>query len=202
MNSNFTIKDGQTIVFVGDSITEPVDGYVGIVEHMLGAMAPGARLTCLNKGISGNKVNDLLARADQDFIAPNPDWITIAIGINDVWHGENGNPLPEFKRMYVELVDKLQSKTKAKLALFTTTVIGEDLNTEENKKLVGYNEFIRELAKEKGALLVEQNKTFHEAINEWHKAGTDLKFTIDGVHMKPAGDYLMAVTLLKAWGLL
>jgi len=203
------IEDGQKIVFIGDSITQPADGYVGMTEQMLGALAPDARVTCVNVGIGGNKIPDLLARADQDLVAHDPDWITISIGINDVWHGINpewtqvtGVPIDEFAKLYDELIAKLKKETHAKLALFTTTVIGEDLESEGNTKLIPYNDYIRATAAKNNALLVEMNGAFHKAIEKWHTVGEGLKFTSDGVHMKPAGNYLMAITLLRAWGLL
>ncbi len=40
----------------------------------------------IGKGISGDKVSDLLARYKEDVIKLNPDIVFIYIGINDVWH--------------------------------------------------------------------------------------------------------------------
>ncbi len=197
------VEDGDKIVFLGDSITAAPQGYVKLVESMIGALAPDMRVTCINSGVSGNKVGDLLNRIGEDAIAHDPDWITVSIGINDVWHGINGTPIDLFKELYDELVRRLTDQTVARLALFTTTVIGEDLENETNKKLIPYNDFIRETAARRNALLVPMNEEFHKAIAARRKTGdTDLYFTTDGVHMSPVGDCLMAVTLLRAWGFL
>ena len=204
MSENSLIKDGQKIVFLGDSITAAPDGYVKVVGDLMAAVAPETRVTCINAGIGGNKVPDLPARIDTDAIAHDPDWITISIGVNDVWHGLNGTTIDRFRELYDELVVTLQKRTVAQLALFTTTVIGEDLECEANQKLVEYNDFIRETAAKRNALLVPMNEEFHHAISAWKRFGdgTDLRFTTDGVHMKPPGNYLMAVTLLRAWKVL
>lgn len=197
------IEDGDKIVFLGDSITAAPEGYVKLVESMIGALAPDIRITCINSGVSGNKVGDLLERIGEDAIAHDPDWITVSIGINDVWHGLNGTPIELFRERYEELVRRLMDQTVARLALFTTTVIGEDLENETNRRLIPYNDFIREIAARTGALLVPMNEEFHKAISRRRRVSTDgLYFTTDGVHMSPVGNCLMAVTLLRAWGFL
>jgi acyl-CoA thioesterase I len=204
VTDNLLIEDGNTIVFLGDSITAAPNGYVSMVEAMVGAVKPGWSLTCINSGVGGHKVGDMLARIGDDVIAHDPDWIAISVGINDVWHGLNGTPIEVFRERYVELVGRLSKQTVARLALFTTTVIGEDLDNEANTRLIPYNDFIRKVAIDRKALLVPMNEEFHKAITTWRKREewTDLRFTTDGVHMKPAGDTLMAMTVLRAWGLL
>ncbi len=202
MSTKLLIENGNKIVFAGDSITAAPQGYVKVTEHMIAALAPDIKLTFINAGVGGNKVTDLLARIGEDIIAHDPDWITISIGINDVWHGVNGTPLDVFVECYDELVRRLQRQTVARIALFTTTVIGEDLGSEANRKLIPYNDFIRETARKYKALLVPMNEEFHKAISAWQKATgeSDLRFTTDGVHMQPAGDFLMVFTLLRSWG--
>ena len=197
------LEDGQKIVFVGDSITAAPEGYVCAFERLVAAVAPDVRVTCINAGINGNKVGDLLERIGDDVITHDPDWIAISIGINDVWHGVNGTPIDLFQDRYDELVRRLTNQTVAKLALFTTTVIGEDLDCEANRRLVPYNDYIRETAIKRKALLTPMNEEFFKAITAWQKhGGNDLHFTTDGVHMSPIGDCLMAVTLARAWGVL
>lgn len=194
------LEDGQKIVFLGDSITQAGNGYVSVVESIIGALAPDMNLTYVNAGVGGHKVTDMLERIGESVIAHDPDWVTISVGINDVWHGHNGVPIEQFRDRYNELVKRLSKQTVAKLALFTTTVIGEELDNEANRRLVEYNEHIRKVAKRRKCLLVEMNEAFHGAITDWHKVATDLRFTTDGVHTTPIGAYLMAHTLAKAWG--
>lgn len=196
------LKDGQTIVFVGDSITQAGDGYVSVTQAIIGALIPDLGLAYVNSGVGGNNVRDLLDRIAETVIVHDPDWITVSVGINDVWHGQNGVEIEEFRDKYGELVERLGKQTVAKLALFTTTVIGEDLDGPGNKRLIDYNEHIRGVAKKRELLLVDMNTAFHEAISLWQKRGTELRFTTDGIHMTPAGNYLMAHTLAKAWRVL
>lgn len=202
MSEGSLIKSSDTIVFLGDSITQPATGYVGMAEWMIGGIDPGMRLKIVNSGIGGHKVRDMLARVGEDVIAHDPDWVCISVGINDVWHGLNGTPIDVFRDAYTQMVERLEKQTAAKLALFTTTVIGEDLCNETNRELIPYNDHIRRVAGEHKHLLVPMNEEFHKAITAWRKAGgEDLRFTIDGVHPTPVGSALMALTLLRTWGL-
>jgi len=204
MSTKPLIENGNKIVFAGDSITAAPQGYVKVTENVIAALAPEMKLTFINAGIGGNKVTDLLVRVGEDIIAHDPDWITVSIGINDVWHGVNGTPLDVFAECYEELVRILQKQTVAQLALFTTTVIGENLDSEANRRLIPYNNIIRQTARKYKTLLVPMNEEFHKAISTWQQATgeNDLRFTTDGVHMQPAGDFLMALTLIRSWGFL
>lgn len=193
------LEYGQKIVFLGDSITQAGDGYVRAVQSIIGALIPDMKLEYTNAGVGGNKVTDMLERIGEDVIARDPDWITVSVGVNDVWHGHAGVPINEFRRKYDELIKLLSKQTVGKLALFTTTVIGEELDSEANGRLVEYNEHIRAVAAKRKHLLVDMNEAFHAAITRWRCIGTDLGFTTDGVHTNPTGAYLMAHTLAKAW---
>lgn len=200
MTNKCLLEDGQKIVFLGDSITQAGDGYVSVVQAVIGAMMPELNLTYVNAGIGGHKVTDMLDRVAESVIVHDPDWVTVSVGINDVWHGQNGVPIEQFRDIYGELIERLQTQTVAKLVLFTTTVIGEDRDGEANKRLVSYNEHIRNVAGKRKCMLVDMNEAFRGAITRRQKVGTDLWFTTDGVHTSPIGAYLMAHTLAKAWG--
>ena len=92
-------KDGERIVFAGDSVTDmgsaqPVGeglfdnvgrSYVRVIENLLSSVYPEVNLRVTNSGISGNTSRDLLARFNRDVVSLKPDWVSICIGINDVW---------------------------------------------------------------------------------------------------------------------
>ena len=85
---------GQRIVMIGDSITDcgrrdafaPYgNGYVSLVQAFVTARYPELDLAFENRGIGGDTVRHLAARWDDDVIALKPDWLSVKIGINDVW---------------------------------------------------------------------------------------------------------------------
>lgn len=88
---------GARILFQGDSIT---DGgrwrnssdpnhffgqcYAYLLAARFGAWYPNRHLTFFNRGISGNRIDDLLARWPRDTLALKPDLVSILVGVNDV----------------------------------------------------------------------------------------------------------------------
>ncbi|MCC6483949.1 MAG: SGNH/GDSL hydrolase family protein [Armatimonadetes bacterium] len=190
----------QKIVFFGDSITEADPGYVSFVDEMLQALCPELRLTCVNRGVGGNKIVQLLERLERDVLSENPDWISVSIGINDVWHGADGVALPDFQRGMEELFKAIAAGSQAKVMLCTPSVIGEDLDNEDNGKLADYCDSAERIAREHGAVIVPIHRAFLEAIARWHTVSPEPAFTTDGVHLKASGNRLFGTTWLKAAG--
>jgi lysophospholipase L1-like esterase len=114
-------KQGNIIVFQGDSITDGGrarwgddhnhtmgQDYAYIISGWLGAQFPERHLTFLNRGIGGNRVNDLAARWQNDALNLKPDILSILIGIND---SQAHTPIAVFEQIY----DKLLADTVAAL---------------------------------------------------------------------------------------
>jgi lysophospholipase L1-like esterase len=195
------VKDGQKIAFMGDSITAggaKPKGYVSLT--IKGLEANGVKAMAIPAGISGHKSNQMLARLENDVLSKKPDWMTLSCGVNDVWHGARGVSLEDYKVNITKIVDQCQA-AGVKVMILTSTMIKETQTNELNQKLVPYNEFLRTLATEKKCLLADLNADMQAAIA---KAGPDRKGNIltgDGVHMNPAGNEMMALGVLKAFGL-
>jgi lysophospholipase L1-like esterase len=198
-----SIKSGETIVFLGDSITAggiKPDGYVTLV--MLGLKANGIEAKAIGAGIGGHKSNQMLERLQNDVISKKPAWMTLSCGVNDVWHGANGVPLDQYKENITAIIEQAQA-AGIKVMILTATVIGENLDNPDNRKLAGYNEFLRSLARAKKCLLADLNAAFHEVIKtaQAGKPADKGVLTGDGVHMNSAGNRVMAKGILKAFGL-
>ena len=195
------VKDGQKIAFMGDSITAAgakPKGYVSLT--IKGLEAVGVKATAIPAGISGHKSNQMLARLEKDVLSKKPDWMTLSCGVNDVWHGAKGVSLEDYKVNITKIVDQCQA-AGVKVMILTATMIKETQTNELNQKLVSYNDFLRTLATEKKCLLADLNADMQAAIA---KAGPEKKgnlLTSDGVHMNPAGNEMMALGVLKAFGL-
>lgn len=199
-SAEILVKDGQKVAFLGDSITAggwgSASGYVRLV--VAGLEANGVKTTPVPAGIGGHKSNQMLERLGRDVLSKKPDWMTLSCGVNDVWHGANGVPLEAYRSNITAIVEQCQA-AGVKVVILTATVIGEDLNNDNNRKLAAYNDFLRSLAKEKKCGLADLNASFQEAIKASGRPGRVL--TSDGVHMNPAGDQLMARGVLEAFGL-
>lgn len=194
------VKTGEKIAFLGDSITaqgaaSPI-GYVRLV--ISGLAANDVKAEAIPAGISGHKSNDMLARVDRDVISKKPQWMTLSCGVNDVWHGERGVPLEDYKKNITEIVDKATA-AGIKVVILTSTMIREDQPNAENQKLVAYNDFLKSLAAERKLPLADLNAAMQAQVAATPHKG--LLLTVDGVHMNAQGNVMMATGVLKAFGL-
>ena len=199
-------QNGDKVAFLGDSITqEGQDGPGGYVQLVgSGLAANGVKIEIVGAGISGHKSNDMLARLDRDVLSKKPQWMTLSCGVNDVWHGDDGVPLPDYQKNITAIVDRAQA-AGVKVVILTSTMIGEDATEPDNVTLGGYNEFLRALAKAKGCRLADVNAEMQAALVEARKTkakpASGNYLTTDGVHMAAAGNRMMAVGVLQAIGL-
>ena len=120
-------QDGDRIVFAGDSVTDmesaqPVGeglfdnlgkSYVRIIDNMLAAFYPEVRVRVTNSGTSGNTSRDLLARFDRDVVNLKPDWVSICIGINDVWRQFDTPAMFDYQVMPDEYEANLEKMIKS-----------------------------------------------------------------------------------------
>ena len=140
----------KTILFQGDSITDcgwdrkaPTavgnlgGGYARLVSAELGFENPG-EYTFYNRGVSGNRIVDVYARIKADIINLKPDYMSLLIGVNDVWHeigSKNGVDEEKFERIYTMLLEEIkEALPNIKIILMTPYVIEgtATCNTEEN----------------------------------------------------------------------
>lgn len=131
-------EQGDKILFIGDSISDynrakPVGeglfealgtSYVTDVAAQFTCMKPDMKLRFVNMGTGGNRVRDLKARWQTDVFDQKPDWVSVLIGINDVWR-QFDSPLQveehvypdEFESTYDELIRTTLPKVKGMLLI-------------------------------------------------------------------------------------
>lgn len=121
------------ILFQGDSVTdagrsrEPLTkledlghGYPYYTAKRILAEWPDREFEFVNKGISGNRAENLRARWQADAIDIQPDVISILIGVNDTWHraaNRDWMPASYFEECYRDILTQLKEKTSAKIIL-------------------------------------------------------------------------------------
>lgn len=205
VQAGIPIKDGEKIAFLGDSITAAgysnAGGYVKLIGA--GLAANGTKVELIPAGWSGHKSNQMLERLERDLLSKKPQWMTLSCGVNDVWHGPNGIPLPEYEKNITSIVDQAQ-QAGIKVIILTSTMITEDQQNPNNQKLVPYNDFLRKLAKEKNCKLADLNADMQAALAAARQSSPHVKgnlLTTDGVHMAFVGDLMMASGVLKSLGL-
>ncbi|MBS1369026.1 MAG: G-D-S-L family lipolytic protein [Lentisphaeria bacterium] len=203
------VKNGDAIAFLGDSITNygnNGDGYLTMT--LAGLKAAGIEAKKIPAGRSGHKSDDMLKRLDRDVLRKKPQFMVLSCGVNDVWHQSKRPPrgvsLEDYRKNVAEIIGKAQA-AGVKVVVMTATMIREDAADGRNVQLAAYNDFLREIAAEKNCILADQNKAMQELVASYRKrypdAGKRNFVTTDGVHMNPAGNRMMATTLLRALGL-
>lgn len=74
----------DTIVAVGDSATDDLQGWFEVFKHLLEITVPEANFTFINSGISNNTTSDALRRLNRDVLSHEPDWVIVSLGMFDV----------------------------------------------------------------------------------------------------------------------
>ena len=210
MNDNQPTK----IVFLGDSITQQAedfeDGFISLIRQNLSK----DKFELIGKGISGNKVSDLLTRYKSDVLDLNPDLVFIYIGINDVWHKYDfgtGSDIDLYEKGLRTIISDIKS-LGSKIVLCTPTVIGEntgdfvlgnqfkDVETMENMNgdLDTFSEVVRKLSNEYETELLDLRKIFMDYLAE-NNINNDAAgiLTTDGVHLNEQGNKLIADQMIK-----
>lgn len=201
------LNDGETIVFLGDSITQQgagPTGYVTLFREALEKARPDSGIKVIGAGISGHKVPNLESRLDKDVLSHKPNVVVIYIGINDVWHSKNGQgtPVEKFDAGLRSLIKRC-TDVGASVILATPSVIGEkhDGSNELDKMLGEYAAISRKVAMETGTTLLDLQSAFSGYLKEYNVANQPQGvLTTDGVHLNDAGNRFVAVRMLEAAG--
>jgi lysophospholipase L1-like esterase len=210
------IGQGEKLLFIGDSITDcdrakPEGeglfkalgtGYVSYVDGLLQAVYPELGIRVVNKGISGNTVRDLKARWQEDVIAQKPDWVSIMIGINDVWRQYD---LPFIKERHVyldEYEETLRSLVIETKPLVTGIILMTPFYIEGNEHdpmrqtMDQYGLAVKRIAEETDSIFVDTQAAFNEVLKTLYPAA----LAWDRVHPSVAGHMILARAFLKAIG--
>ncbi len=207
------IAEGATVLFQGDSITDadrarfyPDDlgrGYALMAAGWFAARHPELGAHFLNRGVSGDRVIDLLARWEDDCLALRPDLLTILIGVNETWRAfDAGDPTTTdaFERGYRALLTRTHETLPATRFIlmepFLLPVAPEHdaWRADLDPKI----QATRRLAREFGATLIPLDGLFAQAATRREAAF----WAADGVHPTPAGHALIAQAWLRTVGAL
>jgi lysophospholipase L1-like esterase len=113
-------RKNATIVFQGDSVTDAGrtrgendglgHGYPAMCAGVLKNLFPDYELTIYNRGIGGNRVENLVDRWQTDTIDLRPNLVSILIGVNNVWHPythpEISYDIRKFEADYTRIVEQ------------------------------------------------------------------------------------------------
>lgn len=186
-----------TIVALGDSTTAGTPGFHSPLEE-----PPNGRgdetsqysywltkshpdWTVLNRGVNGERSDQILARFDRDVIQTKPAAVVIIAGVNDVYQGRPvGHVITQLKAMYTRAAD-------ARIPIIAGSIVPYNTATsEQNARMRQINDWIRRqpditFADTRSAVAASDNP--------------DLLFeSPDGLHPSAAGYRRMAEAIATA----
>lgn len=201
------------LVMIGDSITDcgrahPVgeasfsglgNGYVALVDAMLNTEYPEFRVRVVNMGISGNTVRDLRMRWQKDVIDLNPDWVSLLIGINDVWR-QFDHPLireiqvleNEFEETLNELVGLTKSYVKG-ITLMSPFYLEPNKEDPMRNKMDEYGRIVGQIANKYNVEFIDTQAVFDEYLKHDYTA----TLASDRVHPNLRGHLLIANAFVR-----
>ena len=212
------IEHGSKLLFIGDSITSggrnlnlPGEGrtddaygsgYVLFVKSLLESTCPDSRIRVVNKGIGGHTVRDLAARWQADVLDFHPDWLSVMIGINDVWRqfdtplrAEIHVSLEEYTSTLRSLLAAVHPSLKG-LVVCSPYVIDANPADPMRAAMDRYGAAARSLAKEFDATFVDTQAAFDAYLRHHHPN----QLCWDRIHPSATGHMLIAKVWLDAIG--
>lgn len=198
------------ILFQGDSVTDTGRnkedgtslgmGYPALVASQLGFDYPN-EYEFVNRGISGNRVSDLLARFKRDMINEKPDVMSILVGVNDAWWEvveQTGTKEALFESIYDLLIQELKAALPGLRIMIMEPFIlkgkatGEDFE-EVRAEVALRGVAARRVAEKHGLEFIALQEKFHEAL----QLAPEHYWLRDGVHPTAAGHELIAREWIK-----
>ena len=207
-----SIKPGEVILFQGDSITDAGrnrdakqanesagfgNGYAHIAASTLLNRYAKENIKIYNRGISGNRVPDLLNRWKEDCIDLKPTILSILIGVNDFWRTKDSgasNTPEQYKEQLSQLItNTLEELPNVKIILAEPFGVNHVAHVDDSwyPEFPKYQAAAKQVAQENGCIFLPYQQIFDEAL----KRNTGSYWTPDGVHTSMAGASLMA----EAW---
>jgi lysophospholipase L1-like esterase len=208
------LDPGYRLLFIGDSVTDcgrarPVGlsakgtlggGYVAMVGSSLSALGIVPPIQVLNTGTSADTVRHLALRWDTDVLAHKPDWLSVMIGINDVWRQFDGNSsaavMPEeYERVYELLLARTIPGLKG-LVLMSPYYVQDKRTDPLRARMDEYGSIVKRVAELRGAMFVDVQAAFDAELAR--RNFTEL--APDRVHPTPQGHRILADAFLAAVG--
>jgi lysophospholipase L1-like esterase len=214
-----SVPRAKKIVFLGDSLTEGVDGdsYLRALGELLAGDGRLPPIDLINAGQGGDTVLNLARRVSRDVVPHAPDSVVVFIGVNDcrTWYVRRSPPslatvrsgyyflrrkgvwraiTPQrFEHGLRALVDDLRAQTQARIALCTPATASESRDLRAERMLDQYADAVRQVARERDCALIDVRAAVLEAIGQRRATATSgLWLTIDGVHLSDGGAQLVA----------
>ena len=210
--SDFYLKDGDTVVFYGDSITDQ-RLYTTFTEAYVVTRFPKLKIRFVHSGWPGDRVDGGIGgpidtRLKRDVLAYQPTVVTLMLGMNDAGYRLfDPHLFKSYRSGYEHIVTALKTAVpRVRLTAILPSPYDDItrppmFESGYNNVLISYGKFVRELATREGLLCADLNTSVVAALRAAYQADPALaqKLIPDRVHPSAPVHLLMAEALLKAW---
>ncbi len=210
--TKFALKDGDRVVFYGDSITDQ-RLYTTYTESYVVTRFPRLKIGFVHSGVGGDRVTGGWAgaidvRLPRDVIAYKPTVMTIMLGMNDgSYRVFDEDIFKTYSTGYEHIIDTMKHAvpgiriTVIQASPFDDVTRPPTFADGYNAVLVRYGQFVKELGERDHLLVADMNGPVVSMLQKAKAEDAELaqKIIPDRVHPGPGGHLIMAEQLLKAW---
>jgi lysophospholipase L1-like esterase len=206
------LQDGDTIVFLGDSITHQCL-YTQYIEDFFYTRMPNVHLRFHNAGVGGDRAADALARFDMDVAAYKPKYVTILLGMNDGGYKQwDAATFDAYQKGMLDLLDKINGIGATAIVMGPTMydrdalllnpksqrTFDSDTGKYYNAVLAFYGTFMRDQAAERGLAYVDMFAALNDLTAQQRIHDPNFTMIPGAVHPNPDGHTVMATSFLEA----
>ena len=205
---DFAIHDGDTVVFLGDSITA-AGLYGQYIENYTLLRYPDRKVRFINAGWGGDTAERSLKRIDRDVFDKGATLLTVACGINDIGWGTKADE--EHIRLYLDSIREIIAqckKHKVRVFICSAAITAEKPETAEKSVLQTMCDQAMAIAREQGEGAIDVQRTMRGIQKRILEANAQVKtekdkvalHVEDGVHLNDLGQLAMAFAIIKGLG--
>lgn len=188
------MRDKKKILFLGASITQGMisKSYVKMLKEKFGTK----QYKFINQGVAGYESYNVLKKLDKA-IKTKPDYVILLVGTNDLLssldpklaelsrklkHIPHEPTINHYSNNITNIVKNLKQETQSKIAIASLPVVGENLDSIENKTINEYNTELKKIAENENIVY----------LTVYEKQKNYLKKEIDGKGNEYIGDTKIA----------
>jgi lysophospholipase L1-like esterase len=223
----FFLRDGQRVVFLGDSNTF-AGHFIAHLDAYLFTRFPDQQFELLNLGLPSETVSglsepdhpyprpDVHTRLDRALSKTRPNVVVICYGMNDgIYYPFSEERFRKYQEGMKRLIEKAQ-KAGARVVVMTPPPFDPQ---PVKKKLLpktaekfswmrpyqGYDDVLTRYSKwlltlrDRGLMVVDAHRAVLQHLAAIRKSNPSYVLAGDGIHPSPAGHWLVAQELLRAW---
>ncbi|WP_018143282.1 SGNH/GDSL hydrolase family protein [Alloscardovia criceti] len=216
--AHIQLEPHSRIVFVGDSVTDAGrdytampggwgfgTGYVNHIHNLLSAVYPDHAYMTINSGFSGDDIDAMADRWDTDVLALQPDYVSIMIGINDVWRHFDGefrqaptHDVAYFSQVYDTLIEKTRQQLPELKGIYVLSPVMFERSFDDPMRalLADFQEACQQVAQRQHCVFIDMQAAINRCLESQHSC----LFSADRVHPNERGAMILAHAWLTSVG--